>query len=404
MAFQPGDIQLLNNHTVVHWRTGVHRLGGAGAQAPPLPPLDQPARRAARGSGFPSRLHHRLQRRPAGDRMSDAKLTAVVTGGSNGIGEGICAMFLAHGDTRSSTSTCSAPQQRGERPATATSRWTSSMRRPREARGDRSPATSRSTASSTTRARPRRAILEDVTSAHLDIGVNLSIRTPILLAQAFVPGMKARRFGRIVNISSRAILGKKARTVYSATKAAMVGLTRTWALELGPHGITVNAIAPGPVLTELFKKNNPPEVAAKLVEHAIVGTGGHSGGRRARGAVPGRSRERIHHRAGAARLWRLQPHPQLVTQGRIRMKTFSALAAARRHALSWARRTRSSPTSRSGSSWPTRRAARRTWPRGSSRRRCPTSSSSRSSSRTSRAPTATSAPTGCATSRPTATR
>jgi 3-oxoacyl-[acyl-carrier protein] reductase len=116
--------------------------------------------------------------------------------------------------------------------------------------------------------------LEDVKDDEFDLGVNLHVRTPLVLAQAFVPKMKVRRFGRIVHISSRVILGKKARTVYSATKAAMIGLTRSWALELGPFGITVNAIAPGPILTELFKKNNPPEVAKKLLEHAIVGRAG----------------------------------------------------------------------------------------------------------------------------------
>jgi NAD(P)-dependent dehydrogenase (short-subunit alcohol dehydrogenase family) len=55
-----------------------------------------------------------------------------------------------------------------------------------------------------------------------------------------------------VNISSRAILGKTYRTVYSAGKAALVGITRTLCLELGADGITINALAPGPVATELF--------------------------------------------------------------------------------------------------------------------------------------------------------
>ena len=71
-----------------------------------------------------------------------------------------------------------------------------------------------------------------------------------------------------------AIHGKKARTVYSGTKAALVAFTRSWALEFGEFGITVNAISPGPILTELFKKNNPPEVAQKLVGMCIVGRGG----------------------------------------------------------------------------------------------------------------------------------
>ena len=69
--------------------------------------------------------------------------------------------------------------------------------------------------------------------------------------------MKAAGKGRIVTISSRAALGKELRTAYSATKAGVIGLTRTWALELAPHGITVNAIGPGPIETELFKSANP---------------------------------------------------------------------------------------------------------------------------------------------------
>jgi 3-oxoacyl-[acyl-carrier protein] reductase len=104
--------------------------------------------------------------------------------------------------------------------------------------------------------------------------VNLHLRAPLILTQEVTKGMKNRRFGRIINISSRSILGKKARTVYSSTKSGMVGLTRTWALELGAYGITVNAISPGPVMTELFKKNNPPEVAKKLVDAVVVGRAG----------------------------------------------------------------------------------------------------------------------------------
>ena len=70
------------------------------------------------------------------------------------------------------------------------------------------------------------------------------------------PGHKLA--GRVVNISSRAALGKPNRTAYSATKAALIGMSRTWALELAQHNITVTVIAPGPVATELFKQASPP--------------------------------------------------------------------------------------------------------------------------------------------------
>ncbi|MGH2550270.1 MAG: SDR family NAD(P)-dependent oxidoreductase, partial [Thermomicrobiales bacterium] len=57
--------------------------------------------------------------------------------------------------------------------------------------------------------------------------------------------------------ATRAVLGRAQRSAYSATKAGMIGYTRTWALELGKRGITVNTIAPGPVATDLFERNNP---------------------------------------------------------------------------------------------------------------------------------------------------
>lgn len=76
-------------------------------------------------------------------------------------------------------------------------------------------------------------------------------------AQALLPGMREAGFGRIVNIASRAALGKAGRSAYSGSKAGIIGVTRTWALELGQHGITVNAVSPGPIRTAMFDAANP---------------------------------------------------------------------------------------------------------------------------------------------------
>lgn len=80
----------------------------------------------------------------------------------------------------------------------------------------------------------------------------LHLAAPMALTQAFLPGMTERGFGRILFITSRASMGMPTRSAYSATKAGVHGMMRTWALELAPKGITANAIAPGPVLTENF--------------------------------------------------------------------------------------------------------------------------------------------------------
>ena len=99
--------------------------------------------------------------------------------------------------------------------------------------------------------------LEKATVDDLDYALALNVRAAMILIQAFSPGMRAAKFGRIVNISSRAALGKTERTVYSAAKAGLIGMTRTLCLELGADGITVNAVAPGPVATELFDRGHP---------------------------------------------------------------------------------------------------------------------------------------------------
>ena len=64
--------------------------------------------------------------------------------------------------------------------------------------------------------------------------------------------MKKNNFGRLIFISSRALVGLETRTAYSYSKAGIIGMARTWALELASSGITVNSIAPGPVLTDQF--------------------------------------------------------------------------------------------------------------------------------------------------------
>ena len=105
----------------------------------------------------------------------------------------------------------------------------------------------------------RMSALDDTSVKDFDESVAVNMRAPMLCAQAVIPGMKARGFGRIVNIASRAHLGKELRTSYAATKGAMVSMTKVWALELAPHGVSVNAIAPGPIRTALFERANPPD-------------------------------------------------------------------------------------------------------------------------------------------------
>ena len=98
----------------------------------------------------------------------------------------------------------------------------------------------------------RPALLPEVKLEDLNALVNLHLSAAVSLLQASLPAMKAAGYGRVVLVSSRAVLGLPTRTAYSATKAGMLGMARTWALELAPHGITVNVVAPGPIETDNF--------------------------------------------------------------------------------------------------------------------------------------------------------
>ncbi|MGR4868050.1 SDR family NAD(P)-dependent oxidoreductase [Variovorax sp. LARHSF232] len=98
----------------------------------------------------------------------------------------------------------------------------------------------------------RPALVADVKLEDLDALVELHLACAIRLVQATLPAMRAQRFGRIVLMSSRAAVGAATRTSYSATKAGMLAMARTWALELASEGITVNVVAPGPIRTDMF--------------------------------------------------------------------------------------------------------------------------------------------------------
>jgi 3-oxoacyl-[acyl-carrier protein] reductase len=95
-------------------------------------------------------------------------------------------------------------------------------------------------------------LLEEATPEDLAGLTQLHLGAALTLVQAVLPEMKARGFGRILFNGSRAALGVPTRTAYAATKAGILGMARTWALELAPHGITVNVVAPGPVRTDNF--------------------------------------------------------------------------------------------------------------------------------------------------------
>lgn len=95
-----------------------------------------------------------------------------------------------------------------------------------------------------------------IDEAEFDRMMGIHVRGAFFLTQSVVEGMKARRFGRIINISSnRGMVGHSLSPHYSAAKAALLGLTKAWARELAPHGILVNAVAPGVVRTDMTTRH-----------------------------------------------------------------------------------------------------------------------------------------------------
>jgi NAD(P)-dependent dehydrogenase (short-subunit alcohol dehydrogenase family) len=99
--------------------------------------------------------------------------------------------------------------------------------------------------------------LGEIGLADLAEVLDINLRAAVQTAQACLPGMRGRRWGRIINIASLTVLGARRRSAYAAAKSGLISMTRAWALELAADGITVNAVAPGPTETELFRSNNP---------------------------------------------------------------------------------------------------------------------------------------------------
>ena len=111
--------------------------------------------------------------------------------------------------------------------------------------------------------------------------------------------MMRNRWGRIVNIASVVgQAGSPGQANYAASKAGLIGLTKALAQEMGSRGITVNAVAPGYIDTDMTK-GLPEEVKQKMLAARPAGPHGHARGHRQRGEVPGQRRGLLHHRPRA---------------------------------------------------------------------------------------------------------
>ncbi|MEI8181021.1 SDR family NAD(P)-dependent oxidoreductase [Aestuariivirga sp.] len=99
-------------------------------------------------------------------------------------------------------------------------------------------------------------VIEDIDPAAFDRMIGVHVKGSFFCGRAAVPSMKKRRWGRIINVSSRwAQAGHVMASDYIAAKGAILGLTKAWAKELAPFGITVNAIAPGGVWSRMVIEN-----------------------------------------------------------------------------------------------------------------------------------------------------
>jgi 3-oxoacyl-[acyl-carrier protein] reductase len=174
-------------------------------------------------------------------------MTALITGGSAGIGLAIVQQLLERGEEVISLDLKPGPGSKAQHVSVDLTDAKATEQAAREIAKAHRVTTLIHNAGTI-----RPALLPEVKLEDLNALVSLHLSAAVILLQASLPAMKAAGYGRVVLVSSRAVLGLPTRTAYSATKAGMLGMARTWALELAPQGITVNVVAPGPIETDNF--------------------------------------------------------------------------------------------------------------------------------------------------------
>lgn len=113
---------------------------------------------------------------------------------------------------------------------------------------------------------------EEISTAEWNQVMTVNVTAPFLLIKAALPYMKQHNWGRILNISScYSLVTREHRSVYTASKSAINGFTRTLAVENAPHNILVNSIVPGFVDTELTRQNNSPKQIQELLKGVPLG-------------------------------------------------------------------------------------------------------------------------------------
>jgi 3-oxoacyl-[acyl-carrier protein] reductase len=180
---------------------------------------------------------------------------AIVTGGSSGIGAATCRELIAAGfEVINVSRRTLEPALPGLRSVAADLADAGSARAVFDELAREAPASTLIHCAGAILQRPA----AEVTQEDLQQLMQLHVGCAIQMFQANLKAMQAERFGRVLLVSSRAALGMVNRTVYSATKSALLGLARTWALEFAAAGITTNVVSPGPIAaTEMFERQVP---------------------------------------------------------------------------------------------------------------------------------------------------